>query len=215
MLVSSLPPLPVRYDCERLPIGKERLQARLRMLEPEDAQEMERVFQILSWSRQFEEPNDAAVVKRYEELMREISHPLIRDLLETLMDGRMILTALRLRRRGLGSPSVGIGRRADQIRRNFNRPDFGLGHVFPQIISFDQMLEEGDLEGLHRGLMGGIWNDLRKRAENYYFSFEAILFYVARWDLIRQWQELQPDRGRVIFEGLVTEVLGDYANIYS
>ena len=34
MLVSSLPPLPVRFEVPRLPITIERLQGRLRMLEP-------------------------------------------------------------------------------------------------------------------------------------------------------------------------------------
>ena len=34
MLISSLPALPPRFDVERLPITFERLQGRLRMLEP-------------------------------------------------------------------------------------------------------------------------------------------------------------------------------------
>lgn len=215
MLVSSLPPLPARFDSERLPISLERLQGRLAMLEPEDAEETDRLFEILSWSRQFEEGHDTAVVTRYGDLMQGIRHPMIREVLLTLMDGRMILTALRLRRRGAGPPTVGIGRWADQIRRNFSRPDFGLGHVFPWITSFDKMLEERDLESLHRGLMGVLWNDFKRRADNYYFSFEAVILYLARWDLIRQWQELHSDRGRAIFDNLVTEVLGEHANIYS
>ena len=53
MLVSSLPALPPRLDVDRLPITLERLQARLRMLEPEDAQEISRMLDILglAWSR--------------------------------------------------------------------------------------------------------------------------------------------------------------------
>jgi hypothetical protein len=77
------------------------------------------------------------------------------------------------------------------------------------------MLEERDLERLHRSLLGIVWNEFRRRAEDYSFSFEAIVLYVGRWDVVRQWQELHTDRGRDIFEKLVTEVLGDHANIYS
>jgi hypothetical protein len=54
-----------------------------------------------------------------------------------------------------------------------------------------------------------------KRAEDYYFSFEAVVLYIARWDIMRRWQQLQAERGREIFETLVTEALGEYANIYS
>ena len=39
--------------------------------------------------------------------------------------------------------------------------------------------------------------------------------FAARWDMIRRWQQLQAERGRAIFETLVTEALGEYANIYS
>ena len=47
MLISSLPALPPRFDVDRLPITFERLQGRLRMLEPEDAEEIERMLAVL------------------------------------------------------------------------------------------------------------------------------------------------------------------------
>src|SRR5262249_54917889 len=81
MLISSLPALPPRFDVERLPISFERLQGRLRMLEPEDAEELERMLAVLRWGNQFEEPSDAAVVQRYDTLMHDITHPLVRDIL--------------------------------------------------------------------------------------------------------------------------------------
>ena len=62
--------------------------------------------------------------------------------------------------------------------------------------------------------LGATWTYLKKRAEDYYFSFEAVVLYIARWDMIRHWQQLQAERGRAIFETLVTEALGAYANIY-
>jgi hypothetical protein len=42
-----------------------------------------------------------------------------------------------------------------------------------------------------------------------------VVLYVARWDIIRQWQDLQAERGRPIFEALVKEALGEYANVYA
>jgi hypothetical protein len=216
MLISSLPALPPRFDVERLPISFERLQGRLRMLEPEDAAEIERLLAVLRWGHQFEESNDAAVVQRYDALMHDITHPLVRDILTYWMDVRMIAVALRCRRRGLALPTVGIGQWFDHIRLNFNQPDFRLGQVFPRIPEAERLLAQGDLLTLYRSyVLGAWWTYLKKRAEDYYFSFEAVVLYIARWDVIRQWQQLQAERGREIFETLVTEALGAYANIYA
>ena len=216
MLIASLPALPPRFDVERLPISFERLQGRLRLLEPEDAEEIERMLAVLRWGRQFEEPSDIAVVQRYDALMHDITHPLVRDILEYGMDARMIAVALRCRRRGLALPTVGVGQWFDHIRHNFNQSDFKLGQVFPWIPEAERLLAQGDLLSLYRQyVLGATWTYLKKRAEDYYFSFEAVVLYIARWDMIRRWQQLQAERGRAIFETLVTEALGAYANIYA
>ena len=215
MLVCSLPSLPSRLEEARRPITLERLENRLRMLEPADAAEMHRMLATLQWSRQFEEPNDAAVVKRYTELMRALKNPLTHELLSTAMDLRMITVALRRRRHGLGPPEIGIGAYLQHIRRHFNQPDLGLGHRFPRVTEYQQLLEQGDVLNLYRNLLEATWAYLKRRADDYYFSFEAVVLYVARWSVIRQWQDLDAARGRPIFEALVTEALGEHANIYS
>jgi hypothetical protein len=215
MLISSLPALPARFDVERLPISFERLQGRLRMLEPEDAEEIERMLAVLRWATQFEEPSDAAVVQRYDALMYDITNALVRDILAHIMDVRMIAVALRCRRRGLPLPTVGVGQWSAHIRHNFNQPDFKLGQVFPWIPEAERLLAQGELLTLYRQyVLGATWTYLRKRAEDYYFSFEAVVLYIARWDIMRHWQQLQAERGRTIFETLVTEAVGEYANIY-
>jgi hypothetical protein len=185
------------------------------MLEPCDAAEMGRMLAILQWSRQFEEPNDAAVVKRYTALTLALKNPLVREVLRAGMDVRMITAALRRRRHGLGPPEIGIGAYAQHIRRHFNQPDLGLGHLFPRITEYQQLLQQGDMLTLYRGLLEATWVYLKRRADDYYFSFEAVVLYVARWNIIHQWQDLDAERGRPIFEALVREALGEHANIYS
>ena len=214
MLICSLPSLPSRLEVDERPITLERLQNRIRMLEPGDAQELGRMYEILRWSRQFEEPDDAAVVKRYDELMQGVTNQLVHEVLTSGMDVRMITAALRRRRRGLGPPTIGIGRWVEHIRHHFNQPEFGLTHVFPRIAEYERMLDQGDVLNLYRGLLEGTWTYLKRRADDYYFSFEAVVLYVARWNILRQWQELQAERGRSIFETFVTEALREHANIY-
>ena len=128
----------------------------------------------------------------------------------------MIVAALRRRRRGLALPTVGIGQWFEHIRHNFNQPDFRLGQVFPWIPEFDRLLAQRRCaDPLPADMLGATWTYLKKRAEDYYFSFEAVVLYIARWDIIRHWQQLQAERGRAIFETLVTEALGEYAKLYS
>ena len=199
-----------------MPITLERLQARLRMLEPEDAEATNRMLDILAWSRQVVEATDAAVVKRYSDLMREVTNPLVREVLSVGIDVRMIVAALRRRRHGLGAPVVGLGQWFGHIRRHFNQPDFGLGQVFPWLLPFDQLLEHADVLTLYRRILGETWAYVRNRMHDYdSFSFEAVVLYIARWDIIRHWQQLQAERGRAVFEGLVTEAMGEYAKLYS
>ena len=173
------------------------------------------VVVVLDWSRRFSEATDTAVVKRYGELMQEVTNPLVREVFAADMDVRMIMAALRRRRHGLGPPTVGFGQWVEHIRRHFNQPDFRLGHVFPWILPFAHMLEQGDVLNLYRRVLGEIWVYLKKRAEDYDFSFEAVVLYIARWDIIRHWQQLQAERGRAVFEPLITEALGEYAELYA
>jgi hypothetical protein len=215
MLISSLPALPPRFDSGRLPITLERLEGRLRMLEPEDAQEISRMLEILGWSRQYAEQSDAVVVKHYGELTQGVRHPLVREVLAAGMDVHMIVAALRRRRSGLGPPDIGVGQWFEQIRRHYRQPDLGLGHVYPWILQFDQMLKQRDSLNLYRNILRATWTYFKKRSDDYSFSFEAVVLYIARWDIIRQWLQLEAERGREVFETLVTEVVGEHAKLYS
>ena len=215
MLICSLPPLPVRFDSGRLPISQERLQDRLRMLAPEDAQEVQNLLEVLAWSHRFAETTDAAVIERYGELMRRLAHPLVREIAAAVLDARMVVTALRRRRQGLGPPTVGMGQWFAHLRRHFADPDLGLTHAFPHLPELRRLLEEGDAVGFHRELLADTWAYLRKRADQHHFTFEAVVLYVARWELMHDWQQLEAGRGRAIFEALVAEALGQYADIYA
>jgi hypothetical protein len=215
-LVSSLPPLPLHFESEPLPITLERLQTRLRLLEPEDAEEIERLLNILEWGRQVAESTDEATVKRYDELMNEVTHPLVRELIDFGLDIRMILAALRRRRLGMGPPRVGLGRWFGHVRRRFAQPDFGLGQVLPWVVPFEQLLVHDDVLALHRRVLGEFWAWARKRSQDFdLFSFEAVVLYVARLDIMLYWHQLNVARGAAVFESLLAEAMGRYAQFQS
>ena len=167
-------------------------------------------------ARQIVEASDAAVVKRYSDLMREVTNPLVREVVGVGIDVRMIVATLRRRRRGLDAPAIGFGQWFGHIRRHFNQPDFGLGYVFPWLLPFNQLLEHQDVLTLYRRMLGETWAYMRMRMQDYdSFSFEAVVLYIARWDIVRHWQQLQVERGRCFQKTLVTEAMGEYAKLYS
>ena len=92
------------------------------------------------------------------------------------------------------------------------RPARRGGWLRPTLVDHHRTAQQGAKPRQH--VLGATWAYLKKRAEDYSFSFEAVVLYIARWDMIRRWQQLQAERGRAIFETLVTEALGEYANIY-
>lgn len=215
MLVCSLPALPVRFDGERLPISPERLRERLRLLHPDDAREIEALRDVLEWNEGFAETTDGEVVRHYRERMARIHDPLLARIAATAVDTRMIGAALRHRRRGLGPPQVWMGQWSDHLRRHFAEPGFRLAHAYPRLERLRQLLEEGDALGFHRLLLEGTWAWLRRQADEHFFDLGAVALWVARWNIIHHWQQLEAERGRAVFETLVTEALGEHADVYA
>ncbi|HET8698898.1 MAG TPA: DUF2764 family protein [Gammaproteobacteria bacterium] len=216
MLVCSLPALPPRLDDPRPAISKERLADRLRMLEPEDAAEIDTLRAVLDWGHQFGEADDTVIVERAAELVARAKNSLVHEILELGMDTRMIAAALRSRRRNVPLPAVGFGALLGHLRRNLHKPDLGLRQRYPWIAAADELLARGDLLSLQRRFVAnGLWEYCTRRAEAYMFELEAVVLYVVRWDCLRRWRQLDADRGRAIFETLVKETLGEYANGYA
>ena len=58
------------------------------------------------------------------------------------------------------------------------------------------------------------WDHWYKLAEHYFFSFEAVLIYLARWEIINRWLSRDAQLGQERFEQLVTESLSEYVNLY-
>ena len=211
-LIASLPHLPAHFELERDPITAPRLQQRLQMLEPEDAAVLRQLEDFLAWDRQPLDRTDEEVIARYDALMPTIRNPLVREVIDDRMDVRTITSGLRRRRAGLSAPP-GVGRLVGHIRRNWSHPEFNLQARYPWIEQFAGLLEAGEAAEAERLLFSVSWTRWSRLAQRYYFSFEAVLLYVARWWIIDRWTTRDAEAGRQRFEQLVTETLGEYANL--
>jgi hypothetical protein len=213
MLIASLPHLPMNFDVERAPITRSRLRERLRMLRDEDAKVIDRLTDFLAWDRQPLDRTDQEVIARYDALMKTISGPLVRQVVLARMDSRTIVTALRRRRQG-ADPPPGVGQWVDHIRRHWQHPTFALEGRYPWIAEFDRHLGTGTVLAAQRLLFSAAYRNWSQMAERYTFSFEAVILYLARWEIIDRWASRDAEAGRQRFDNLITETLGDYANLY-
>ena len=212
-LVASLPLLP-RFDrAERLPISRERLAERLRMLAPQDAATLEQVTALFAWERQALERTDAEVATDYERLMAEVRHPMLRTLLESIADQRTILAALRRRRRGLPAPAPGepwgVGPLAAPIARQWEAPDLGLGRRYPWVPDARALLHAGESLALERLLVERNWELADRLLAGTEFGFDAVLGYLVKWNMLQMWLSHDSRAARERFEELVTEMLND------
>ncbi len=212
-LIASLPNLPPTFEVDRPPITRERLKERLRLLHEEDAAVIDQVSAFLVWDRQPLDRTDQEVVTHYQQLMNDIGNPLVRELINNRIDVRTIVTAIR-RRRADGTPPPGVGQWVDHIRRNWTQPGFALAGRYPWIGEIERLIAQGSPMEAQRRLFMEHWRDWSRMAERYTFSFEAVILYLARLEIIDRWTSRNAEAGRQRFEELITETLGEYGNLY-
>ena len=218
-LLASLPPLP-RFDrAERLPINRERLYERLKMLKPADAVIVERAAAFLAYRYQPAARTDQEMVSAYYRLMEVVEQPDVRALFEFSINVRTIMAALRCRHQGLPLSAAGrlwgVGPYVPHLERNWEAPDFKLASVFPWIPQARAYLADGDALALRRLLFGLIWDYYDRAAQDKHFRFEAVIAYLHKWDLVNRWLAHNVEEAQVRFEELVLEVTHEHARIFS
>jgi hypothetical protein len=217
MLVSSLPQLPARFDAGRLPISWPTLRNRLRMLEHDDGRITRQVGLYFLWDRQPLDRTDEEVIERYHELMRNMTNHLVRHLVRSRTEMRLIISCIRRRAAGLGPPNW-IDRVANpdsslsHLRKHWLDPNFNLGVRFRWAEAFRNALEAGDMREAQRAVFNERWDDWTHIAEKQTFAFEAIIAYLVRWEIIDRWTSQNVDAGKTRFNQLIEETLGEYAN---
>jgi len=210
-LIASLPHLPPHFDVERPPISRPALLNRLKLLTEPDAVTLRNLTDFLSWDRQPMDRTDEEFVKHYEQVQQSLCSPLVMELVDHRMDVRTIVSALRRRRDGQ-PPPAGVGRLVGPIQRNWQHPQFGLQVRFPWIAQLSERLESGDAVATERLLFEITWRTWCRLAAEFTFSFEAVLLYVARWAIIERWSSMNAEVGRLRFEQLIEETLGEHAS---
>lgn len=218
MLITSLPFHGPLFGAHHTPLSRLRLEQRLRVLEPDDADTLRRLTAILDFIHHSMDVTDAELVRRTRALEADLPSPFLRELLRFRMEQRTLLAAQRWRRWGETGPPQdrgwGYGRWVGRIERNWQDPGFGLERVFPWVAESERLLRANDSLGLERLKLSVTWAHLDRMSEGHWFDFEAVVLYVLRWDLIARWIGQDRDAALARFDGLVAAGLGDHADLF-
>jgi hypothetical protein len=211
-LIASLPHLPHFERAERLPISRLKLEQRLKMLEPGDAEDLARAEVLAAWQLMLAKPRtDAALVARFQEALAATRQPALRDYLAFRLGLQTLVAALRRRREGLPAPARGeawgVEPWAGSIRTHWSDPDFRLAHAHRWLPEARRLLEAEDALGLDRLLLDVLWKELARIAEGQPFGFEAVFSFVFRWDILDTWLARDAAAARARFQQLIKEVI--------
>ena len=214
-LMAALPALEPLAAEERPPCSRVHLERLLRMLEPEDAEQLSTLEGIMFFDRLSFDLTDQEIVENAEAALATIRSPLLREVAEWRLSVRTVVAALRRRHAGGAAPERGerwgFGRWTRAIERGWNKRDFGLGGALPWIEEFAGLVEREDAVELEKRLLILVWRYLSRKAEGHHFDFEAVALYVLRWDLLRRWTSQDPAAARQRFDDLMKASWGRHA----
>lgn len=218
MLISGLPRPEALFLAKRPPLSRLKLDRRLRILSPEDAQVLGLVEGILSWGDLPFEMTDAQLVARTAGAMRQIENATVGAIIRDRLELRSCVAALRQRHRGERAPGAGevwgYGRWVAHIARNWTEATFRLDGVFPWLREADRLLKAGDTIGLERLILERTWRNLNRLAAGHEFDFEAVVIYVLKWNIVNRAVRSSGDAAASRLEELAHAGLGEYANVF-
>jgi len=210
LLITSLPPQPVDlFSTKILPISRIQLDKRLVLLDADDAYDLARIEGLLHWSK-MHALDDFNIVKHGFAELALIRSDFLREIVAWRLELRTLLIALRRRQNGEtlhpDQPFYGFcdPLRLDFIRRNWHKPDFGLGQSMPWLKQAQPLMAEHQSMALDKLLMDLNWKYLARLSLGHTFDFPAVVLYVLRWYFINRWVSYDKDRALLRFNELIS-----------
>ena len=218
-LVASLPHLPWVEEAEVLPINKERLMARLRMLDPEDLEDIEACQKYLLFRHQPTEIKDEILLGQYKKFFENINNETLQAFANRHMGTRILIASLRRKVKNMTPYPAkfynALSGWAQHIENNWEDRYFKLSSIFPWVVQAREFLESGDALGLDRLLMSVVWRNLDRYQEGKDFEFEEVFAIVFKWHMLERWMAHNESQAQERFEELMKEVTASHEQVFS
>ena len=211
MLMSGLPSPAALFLAKRPPLSRLRLEARLRVLVPEDAEVLHLVESVLHWGELPIGMTEEEIVTRIKAAIAKIENETVRLMVRDRLELRTCMAALRRRNRGEPAPapasSWGYGRWLRHIERNWNEETFKLDRSFPWLREANRLLKAGESLKLQRMVLEQAWKSAVRYRGEHYFDFEAVVIYVIQWNIVDRWGRYNKEEAAERFEELAEAAL--------
>ena len=215
MLISSLPRPEALFLVKQPPLSRLKLDRRLRVLTPEDAETLKLIETTLDWRHWPMTATERDVIGRARATIGRIESETLRQIVRDRLEIRTCVVALRRRARGEGPPTPGtpwgFGRWVGHIVRSWTEPTFALDAVFPWLREAGDMIVRNDTIAFERLILEQSFKQLQRRAGQHLFDFEAVVLYVLKWSIVDRWARYNAEASARRFEDLTLAGLGDYA----
>jgi hypothetical protein len=214
-LIGSLPTLPRRFDqADRVPISRLKLRERLKMLDPQDATVVSELSEFLVWERQSLERTDEEFHHQYAHFEKTLQNSIALAMIRQIVSVGSIIAGLRRRRLQRDAPA-GQTPIHKQMARHWEHPDFRLGVQFPWISEMDEILNSEQPFDVEHKKFDINWGYAKRLSDQYFFSFESVLLYLFRWEMVDRWTRRDAKIGQIAFEKLVSDAMGPYTNLFA
>lgn len=214
-IMTSLPHINSLFDSSRTPISRYQLERRLSSLSFEERKLLNKIETLMHWGGTRAGKEDAELIKYATRVREQIKSDTLRELIDWRLDMRTVVAALRRKRAGMQAPTEpcwSFGTRYEFIRRNWNAPYFNLEFTFPWLPDVAKYMESNRSLELERELLNAVWLELDRVGRTHRFSFEAVVIYMMRWNLISRWTAYDSDIAIERFDNLVEEALGEFTH---
>ena len=218
-LMSSLPNLGNLFGTKQTSISRLRLEERLKLLSEKDAIRLNQFRSLTAWQRQPRERTDAEFVREARQFFQEVSNPTLRKIVESRLNLRTIIAALRRRHRGESNPPVGqawgFGPWVNYIECHWTEPGFSLEVIFPWVLEANRLLNANDSVSLERLQFEVNWKMLEQVGARHYFDFEAVVIYLMRWSLVDRWSRYDGEAAVKRFRSLVDSGIEKFTDVFA
>ncbi|MGF1679908.1 DUF2764 domain-containing protein [Photobacterium makurazakiensis] len=214
-LLTSLPHIDSLFDSKVTPISRYQLERRLSALSFDERKTLDMIENLMHWDQGKNDIEEAELIKFATRARDAVNSKVLRDLIDWRLDMRTVVAALRRKKAGEKAPSEprwSFGTRYEYIRRNWNIPYFNLQFTFPWLPDVARYMENDQSLELEKELLNAVWHELDRAGSSQRFSFEAVVIYLLRWNLVSRWTTYNSELAIERFDQLVEDALGDFAS---
>ncbi|MCQ1057739.1 DUF2764 domain-containing protein [Photobacterium sp. ZSDE20] len=214
-LLTSLPHIDSLFDSKITPISRYQLERRLSALSFDERKHLNMIEQIMHWDRTNNDADDAELIKFATWVRSEVKSQVLRELIDWRLDMRSVVAALRRKKAGEKAPAGArwsFGTRYEFIRRNWSAPYFNLHFTFPWLPDVARYMEHDQSLDVEKALLEAVWEQLDRISTKERFSFEAVVIYLLRWNLVSRWTTYNSEIAIERFDQLVESALGEFAS---